>query len=193
MSNVGVSVLTASFALLLQMLVLNRLDLTGAICNLPLTITINWGLVFGSPLPPITTHDLRTSSLKDIFTRQILNGSPSGFLLGLLFACLYSSVIPVFPVYFPIVGWTAGYFCLRSVSQGNLLSIPLVFVLTVVSEALMAWELFLLGRHDVFAHMQTVILPEALLNALIAPFIYFPMRSWYDWTVRLANSPDADR
>ena len=61
----------------------------------------------------------------------------------------------------------------------------------------MGWELFsmelarqfvgsstdimkLLTQSPQFQHLSSFILPEALLNSIIAPFIYFPMRSWYD-------------
>ncbi len=175
-------------AFLVQTLVLNRFQFGGVICSLPLVITIVWGLVFGSPLPRISNLELRKSSQGQIFTRQLLAGSPGGLLVGILFAGLYSALIPSYPVAFPLIGWGAGYVCLRALSQGNLLCIPLAFVLTVAAEGLMSWELVLLKRTGVFEHLSMVVLPEAMLNALIAPFIYLPLRQWYEITEGQRNT-----
>lgn len=190
----GAGLLCAS-AFLLQTLVLNRFYFNGVICSLPLTIVIVWGLVFGSPLPPITALELRKKSTGEIFRRQLAAGSPGGLLMGLFLACLYSETVPTFPVTlplfgvvefpayplaFPLVGWIAGYLCLRKFSQGNLLCIPLTFVLTLAAECLMSWELVLLRRTGVFEHLAMVVFPEAMINAIIAPFIYFPLRQWYE-------------
>jgi hypothetical protein len=46
----------------------------------------------------------------------------------------------------------------------------------------MAWQLWFCGRPGVFEHLAHIALPEGLLNALIAPFVYFPMRRWYDFS-----------
>jgi cell shape-determining protein MreD len=175
-------------AFLVQTLILNRLHLGSVICNLPLVITIVWGLVFGSPLPRISNLELRKSSLGQIFTRQLLAGSPSALMIGLLFASLYKELIPSYPIAFPVIGWIAGYVCLRALSQGNLLCIPLTFVLTAAAEALTSWELVLLRREGVFDHLSAIVLPEAMLNALIAPFIYLPLRQWYEITEGQRNT-----
>lgn len=175
-------------AFLVQTLVLNRFQLHGVICSLPLVITIVWGLVFGSPLPPITSLELRKNTPGQIFSRQLLAGSPGGLLVGLFFASLYHELIPSYPVAYPLIGWGAGYFCLRALSQGNLLCIPLAFILTVAAEALTSWELFMLGRVGVFQHLSLVVMPEALLNALVAPCIYLPLRQWYEITEGQRNT-----
>jgi hypothetical protein len=194
--EVGGAALICVFALLLQMLVLNRLGIHGWICNLPLTITLVWGLVFGSSLPPLTALELRRRSLKDIFLRQLAAGSHSGFLVGWFNAWIYYSIFPrVFPLSFPLLGWASGYFNLRGIGQGNLLCIPLTFVLTIIAEAIISWQLaaptiinkVLIGAnlevYDValaYEHLKQFILPEALLNSVVAPFIYFPMRTYAD-------------
>ena len=194
--EISVAALLCLTAYFMQMLVLNYLGIHGTICNLPLTLVIVWGLVFGSNLPELSATCLRQSSLKQVFTRQLLSGSQSALLIGWLFSWLYFFIMPVYPLYFPLIGWASGYFCLRGLGQGNLLSIPAVFILTLFAEAIMSWQIVLFcGPVDithpltllgtdwskaVFDHLGTIILPEALLNSIIAPFIYFPMRRWYD-------------
>lgn len=184
-------------AFLLQTLVLNRFYFNGVICSLPLTIVIVWGLVYGSPLPKITNLELRKNSAGQIFQRQLMAGSPGGLLMGLFLASLYSEILPpnpipvsimdigtielpTYPLAFPLVGWISGYVCLRAISQGNLLCIPLTFVLTLAAECFMSWELILLRRSGVFEHLSQVVFPEAMINAIIAPFIYFPLRQLYE-------------
>lgn len=178
--EIGLTALVAWSSLVLQFTILNKLPVHEVVCNLPLTIVIVWGAVFGSRLPAISADELRLSSVWQIFFRQAASGSVSGALLGALFGALYSSVLPVYPLYFPLAGWIAGYFCLRNLNKENLLCIPLVLVLTGLAESLMAWQLWFLGRACVFETLSSMVLPEALLNAIIAPFIYFPMRRWYD-------------
>lgn len=193
--EIAIAAFLCFLAFLMQVLALNYFGIHGSICNLPLTLTIVWGLVFGSSMRNLTAVQLRKRSFREIFAHQLASGSHSAFLVGWLFSWLFNSVMPVYPIYFPLIGWTAGYFCLRGLGQGNLLAIPMTFVLTIVAEALMSWQLYLVFLffhqsakpdemvqqfHILFDHLNTFILPEALLNSIIAPFIYFPMRSWYD-------------
>jgi hypothetical protein len=194
--EISIAALICFAAYFIQMLCLNYLGIHGVISNLPLTIVIVWGLVFGSSLPPLNATDLRRRSLSQVFTRQLASGSHSGFLVGWLFSWLYFFIMPLYPVYFPLVGWSSGYFCLRGLGPGNLLAIPLTFILTLLAETIMAWEIVMFGgvtdlTHPlqmldsawtrlVFDHLGTIVIPEALLNSIIAPFIYFPMRRWYD-------------
>lgn len=194
--EMSLSILLCVIVFMMQMLVLNYFGIHGSICNLPLTLTIVWGLAFGSSLKNLTAVELRRRSFREIFSRQLAAGSHSGFLIGWLFSWLFAAIMPVYPIYFPIIGWAAGYFCLRSLGQGNLLAIPMTFILTIVAELLMCWELYAIyfvlhyhsakpdemvaQFHALFDHLNTFILPEALLNSIIAPFLYFPMRRWYD-------------
>lgn len=194
--EVSISGFLCIVAFFMQMQVLNNLDIHGSICNLPLTLTIVWGLVFGSTLPPLTATELRRRSFGEIFSRQLASGSPSGFLIGWFLSWVNYYIFPVvYPLSFPLVGWASGYFCLRSLGQGNLLAIPLTFILTIIAEGLMSWELFaiyvfshptvpvaqyIVEYNRLFSHLSGFILPEALLNSVIAPFIYFPMRRWYE-------------
>lgn len=182
MLNYGLTALVATTALVLQIGLLNNFPVHGVYCNLPLTIVIVWGAVFGSPMPPITPDELRLSTTGEVFLRQLASGSIVGFLVGAFFASLYTPMLPVFPAYLPIAGWIAGYFCLRNINKQNLLCIPLVFVMTLIAETLMAWQLSLIGRPGVFDHLMQIAVSEASLNALIAPFVYFPMRRWYELT-----------
>jgi hypothetical protein len=189
----------SAVALILQETVINRFPVNDVYCNLPLTLVIVWGAVFGSPLPSITPDELRLSSAGQIFARQAASGSVSGLLLGGLIASFYASVLPIFPVYLPIIGWIAGYFCLRNINQRNFLCIPLVLILTGLAESMMALQLMArlwLTNHDsltVASTMTTVIIDhlihivpsEAMVNAIIAPFVYFPMRSWYDFSTAM--------
>jgi rod shape-determining protein MreD len=174
--------LTATLVWLLQVTVLNNFAFQDVICNLPLTFTLLWGFVFGSALPQITAEELRTSTAGEVFIRQMLNGSVSGLLVGAFLAALYASVLPIYPISLPLVGWVAGYFSLRSLNQETLICLPIVLLGTVAAELVMATQLTLGGRPDSMAHLAQLALPEALLDALVAPFIYFPMRRWYDFT-----------
>lgn len=178
--DVCLAAVICSVTLFAQLTILNYISLQGVTASLPLVVTITWGLVFGSPLAPMTWLQLRKASAGDVFARQIASGSISGGLVGLYFGCLYAAQVPAFPAALPVVGWIAGYFCLRSLSRANLLCIPMVLLLTVLAEGLTAWELSLLGRPGALEHFASIILPEALLNSVIAPFVYFPLRRWYD-------------
>jgi rod shape-determining protein MreD len=179
--NYGLTALLVLVAVVVQTTILNNFPVHGVYCNLPLTIIIVWGAVFGSPLPPITPDELRLSSVGEIFLRQAAAGSVSALLAGAFMAALMAPMIPVYPVYLPAAGWVAGYFCLRHINTQNLLCVPLVFVLTLFAETVMAWQLSLTGRADVFNHLMQIAVWEAGLNSVIAPFIYFPMRRWYDF------------
>lgn len=180
LANYGLTAIVCTGALVLQIGVLNNFPVHGVYCNLPLTLVIVFGTVFGSPLAPITPDELRTSTTGEIFFRQLLSGSVTGLLVGAFMSALYAPMIPVYPAYFPIAGWFAGYMCLRNINKQNLLSIPVVFVVTLIAETIMAWQLAIVGRAGVFDQLMQIAVPEASLNAVIAPFIYFPLRRWYD-------------
>jgi rod shape-determining protein MreD len=117
-----------------------------------------------------------------VLFRQLLSGSPSGAIVGAFFAALASSVLPVYPVSYPLIGWIAGYFSLKNFNQAAFLCIPLVVLLSFLGEMLMACQLALIGRPEVFSQLVLVGFPEALLNALIAPVLFFPMRGWYEFS-----------
>jgi rod shape-determining protein MreD len=182
LANYTLTALMCLAAMVLQIGVLNNFPVREVYCNLPLTLVIVWGAVFGSPLPPITPDELRMSTTGEIFARQLATGSVTGLLAGAFLAALYGQMLPVFPYYLPFAGWFAGYFCLRNINKENLLCIPLVFVLSLLAETLMAWQLSMMGRSGVFEQLMQIAVPEASLNALIAPFIYFPMRRWFDFS-----------
>jgi rod shape-determining protein MreD len=179
--DVALTTLTGSLAWMLQTALLNNFVFQGAIVNLPLTLTLVIGSVVGSPLPDISNDELRNCSTGEIFVRQALAGSIAGLLFGAFIGALYASVLPVYPLCYPAIGWAAGYFCLRKLNQETLVCIPLVLLGTVAAELMMALQLAALGRADAFAHLAQIALPEALLNAIIAPFVYFPARRYYDF------------
>lgn len=178
---VGVCILIIATVWIVQLAVLSRLSLNHVQCNLALTFTIVWGLTFGSPLPAPSFTEIRLSSLNDVLARQVLSGSPTGALVGAAFAALYASVVPVYPVSLPLVGWTAGYFCLRNFNQALIVCIPLVLLLTFMAELIMAAQLGILGRPGVLENFVRIALTEAALNAIIAPCVFFPMRGWSEF------------
>lgn len=186
--DVALTAFAGTLAWLIQLTVLNNFVFQGVICNLPLIFTACWGSVCGSRLPPILPDDIRTASVAEVFLHQALGGSVSGALLGAFLGALYASVLPVYPLCFPVIGWVTGYFCLRNLNQETLICIPLVLLATVAAESMMAWQLWLLGRPDVFSHLAQIALPEGLLNALIAPFVYFPMRRYYDFSTAVEEA-----
>jgi rod shape-determining protein MreD len=169
-------------ALSLQLAVLNYFPVHGIYCNLPLTLVILWGAVFGSSVPAITPDELRTTKTSEVFLRQVASGSISGALVGAFMAALYHCMLPVYPVSYPLVGWLAGYFCLRNINKETLLCVPLVLLLTALAELLMSWQLLATGRPGVTADLIRTVPPESILNAIIAPFVYFPLRHWYERT-----------
>ena len=170
------------FAWLLQLTVLSGIELKEVICSLPLTMTIVWGAVFGSALPALTPEELRSATLSEVMMRQAIAGSTSACLVGATFGALYASIIPVYPVCYPLIGWIAGYFCLKDFSQAPLLCIPLVFGGTIFAETIMACQLALTQRPDVFQNLIQVALPEAAVNSIIAPLVLFPLRSWWEFS-----------
>lgn len=178
----ALTALVVTSVYIIQTTIMNHFPVQGVYCNLPLTLVIIWGSVFGSPLPPISPDELRVSSVGQIFVRQMMSGSFAGALAGGLVAALYGPIINVFAIEFPLAGWFAGYFCLRNLNKQNLLCMPLVFVITLLAESVMAWQLYLTGRAGTIDHLMQIAMPEAILNTVIAPFIYFPMRRWYDFS-----------
>jgi rod shape-determining protein MreD len=178
---IGITMLIVAGAWVMQLAVVSRLFVTGVQCSVPLTLIIVWGITFGSPLLKPSIDELRLSTVKTVLLRQALSGSISGALLGAAFAALYSSVLPIYPLAYPIVGWISGYFCLRNFNKAVVLVIPLVVILTFFAEALTALELFVLGRPLVLENFVEISVTEAVLNALIAPFVFLPMRGWYEF------------
>jgi rod shape-determining protein MreD len=178
---IGMMMLIIACAWVMQLAVVSRLFVTGVQCSLPLTIIIVWGITFGSPVTKPSIDELRLNTLKTVLLRQLLSGSISGALIGAAFAALYSSVLPAYPIAYPVVGWISGYFCLRNFNKAVVLVIPLVLILTFFAEAITAAELYLIGRPLVLQNFVEIVLTEAVLNALIAPFVFLPMRGWYEF------------
>jgi rod shape-determining protein MreD len=191
LTEIGLSIAVIYGAWILQLTVLSAIALKDVICSLPLTMTIVWGAVFGSRLPALTPSEMRESSLSDVILRQSVAGSISGALIGAAFAALYASVIPTYPLYLPIIGWISGYFCLKNFSNASFLIIPLVFLATILAETMMAGQLALLGLlwpdswhylvADVLKNLVQIAVPEASINAIIAPLVFFPLRGWYEF------------
>ncbi len=181
LGEISVGALIIGLAWLIQLAVLSKLSISSVLCSLPLAITIVWGQTFGSPLDAPTPDELRTSSFQTVVLRQLLSGSTSGLLIGAAFGSLYSTVLPVYPIAYPIIGWTAGYFSLRRFNQAAIFCLPIVLLLSFLAEAITAVHLLILGRPDVLDNLARIALPEAVVNSLIAPFIFFPMRGWYQF------------
>jgi len=186
--EIGSTGLILCFAWLLQLTLLSVLSLKDVVASLPLTFTIIWGSIFGSPLQAPRPDELRLSTLGQVIARQALSGSLSGALVGAFFGALYASVLPIYPVCYPLIGWVTGYFCLQNFNQATFLCLPLVFLSTIFSESVMALQLHLMGRPEVLQNLAQVALPEAALNSLIAPFIFFPMRGWYHFATNAHES-----
>jgi rod shape-determining protein MreD len=178
--EIAMSGLFAGFVWLLQLTVMSMLSLKTVLCSLPLTVTIVWGTVFGSTLVPMTPNELRHSTFAEVLIRQVLSGSLSGAIFGALMGALYASVLPTYPICYPLAGWIAGYFCLRNFNSGALLAIPIVLLLTIYAEFIMALQLYIIHRPQVLQHLAQFAVPEAILDCLIAPLVYLPMRSWYE-------------
>jgi rod shape-determining protein MreD len=170
---------------LIQTDLITRFSLKGLLCNLPLTFTILWGAVFGSKQRGLVAEELRSFSVGEIAAQQALSGSASGACVGGLFAALYGSALPIYPIAYPLIGWISGYFSLQKVNQPAFLSIPLVLFASVFAEFVTGCQLTLMNRPDTFARFVQIAMPESILNALVAPIIFIPMRTWYEfWTSR---------
>jgi len=176
----GLAAVVLVFAWLLQLTLLSIIPLRAVLCSVPMMVTIVWGAVFGSPLHMPRRDELHHVSLGQIVSIQALSGSVSGLLVGAFFGSLYASILPVYPVSFPIVGWIAGYFCLRNFNQGTLLCIPLVLLLSVLAESITAVQMMILHRPDVLPHLAQMAVTESIVNAMISPFVFYPLRVWYD-------------
>jgi rod shape-determining protein MreD len=179
--DIALAVSITVLAWLLQLTVLSNFTFQGAFCNLPLTMTILWGFVFGSRMPGIHPDELRLKGASEIFFHQLTSGSFSGLLFGAFFAAIASASLPIYPLSYPLIGWICGYFSLKKINPETLLCIPLVLLATVLADFITAFQLAITGHADVFSHLAQIALPEALLNALIAPFVYFPMLRWHDF------------
>lgn len=166
---------------ILQSDILVRLTSLHLFCNLPLTFTMIWASIYTSHFAPLSSDDIKVRSLGNIALYQAISGSLSGAAIGAIFAAFYSSVVPVYMVSYPLIGWIAGYFPLRKVQHGSFYSILLVLCGTVLAEFITAVQLILMGRAEVFGCFVQIAIPEAVLNALIAPFIFVPLKSWYDF------------
>jgi rod shape-determining protein MreD len=180
--QIGLAAIVLCFAWLLQLTLLSLIPLRAVLCSVPMMVTIVWGAVFGSPLQMPRRDELRNVSLGQIVTMQSLSGSVSGLLVGAFFGALYASILPIYPISFPLVGWVSGYFCLRNFNQGTLLCIPLVLLLSVFAETATALQLMILGRPDVLAHLAQTAVTESIVNAMISPFVFYPLRAWYELT-----------
>ncbi len=184
------------FTWFVQSDLLTKFSVSGVLCNLPLTVTILWGSVFSSRNKNLSAEEIRALSLGEIALYQAFSGSLSGAYVGALFAALFSSSLPIYPLSYPLIGWMAGYFSLKHMSQPAFLSIPLVLFASIFAESLTAVQLAALAFnagpdraeaisrvYQIVARFSQIALPESILNALIAPIIVVPMRTWYDsWT-----------
>jgi rod shape-determining protein MreD len=181
--EISLSTIVIYIVWLLQLNILTRLALRGLFCNLPLTFIIVWSSIFTSSMSRLSADDLRIRSVWQIAIYQAMSGSFSGALIGAAFAVLYGSVTPVYLLSYPLIGWICGYFPLKSINNGAFYSIALVFFFSVLGEFLTALQLIVLGRSEVFGRFVDLALPEAVLNALIAPFIFLPIKAWYDFSL----------
>jgi rod shape-determining protein MreD len=190
LTEFGLSVALIYFTWFLQLTILSLFNVKDVMCSLPLTLTIVWGAVFGSRLPALTSDEISQSSLSDVILRQAVAGSLSAALVGGTFGALYSCTLPVYPIYLPMIGWISGYFCLKNFSQATFLTIPIVFLATILGETLMALQLMLLHRPDVIQHLVQIAVPEAAVNAIIAPLVFLPLRGWYDFSKNYLSVAD---
>jgi rod shape-determining protein MreD len=163
--------------------VLTKLSLRGLFCNLTLTFTIIWASIYSSSIPPLSSDDIKVRSLSRIARYQAMSGSISGTAVGAVFAALYASVLPAFLISYPLIGWIAGYFPLRKIQHASFYCIVLVLLGTILAEFITACQLSLMGRAEVFSCFVQIAVPEAVLNALIAPFIFVPLKAWYDFNL----------
>jgi len=169
------------FIWILQSDLLTQLSLHHLFCNMPLTFIIIWASIYTTSITPLNSNDVKIRSVINIILYQAISGSVSGAIVGAVFAALYASVLPVFLISYPLIGWIAGYFPLRKIQHASFYCILLVLFGTILAEFITACQLALLGRAEVFSCFVQIAVPEAVLNALLAPFIFIPLKAWYDF------------
>ncbi len=179
--ELGLAFSVIYFIWLLQSDVLTKLSLHNLFCNLPLTFIIIWSSIYTSSVKPLSSDDIKVRSFTNIAMYQAMSGSVSGAVVGAIFAAFYASTLPVFLFSYPLIGWIAGYFPLRKIQHASFYCIVLVLLGTVLGEFITAGQLALSGRAEVFSCFVQIAVPEAVLNALIAPFIFVPLKAWYDF------------
>ncbi len=179
--EISLAFVVICFIWFLQSDVLTQLYSHNLFCNIPLAFIIIWASVFTSSIEPLSSDDIRVRSMSAIVLYQAISGSLSGAIIGAVFAALYSSVVPVYLISYPIIGWVAGYFPLNKVQHGSFYCIVSVLLGTILAEFITACQLMILGRADVLSCFAQATIPEAVLNALIAPFIFIPLKAWHDF------------
>jgi hypothetical protein len=61
---------------------------------------------------------------------------------------------------------------------------------TILAETMMAGQLALLGRPAVIENLVQIAMPEAAINAIIAPLVFFPLRGWYEFSQNHLTATD---
>ena len=173
------------FAWVIQIIFIGKLRLAHVCANLPLTIIIVTGLVANFNYPKENPNEIKRISLGQVVKNQFKNGSISGLFLGLFLASIEKSLTGVLPIAYPLVGFLAGYFSLGNFSLPVFLIIPLVFMFSVLAQAIFSLELFFLHVNGVFNHLINFAMIEASINALIAPFVYFPINAIYEYWINM--------
>ncbi len=171
----------AYVAWLIQLIFIVKLKLSHSIANLPLTIVIVTGLMANKKRLKYPPGQIAKLSLRELIKSQFKNGSLVGLGLGAFMASLEKSLTGSFPVSYIFVGYLSGYFSLRNFNWPVILIIPLVFMFSILSECIYAIQLFQIP--GVYNHLIRFAMVEASLNALIAPFVYYPINTLYEfWT-----------
>lgn len=162
MTNPYLSVLLLAGVALLQTTLAPQVTLLGAKPDLMLVIVVCWGLLRG------TGAGLRWAFAGGLMI-DLLSGAPFGVAtLSLMLVSYLSALGEVSLLRF-----------------GFLLPVAVMVLATMSYNALFFLLLQALGRPIVWQTALTrVILPAALVNTLLMPFLYLPLRRLHRWAAR---------
>ena len=127
-------------------------------------------------------------------SRTPFEGAIAGVVLGFLQDSL-TAPFPTHALGLAIAGFITARLSQRRVLQADLISVVLVvFGLAIVTETVMAGQLtahhllseapFYTNLGSIWQYHQRVSLSSAILSSLWAPVLYYPLKRWWEFSIR---------
>ncbi len=162
MPNPYLSLILLTGVALIQTTLAPQVGLFGAKPDLMLVTVVCWGLLRGA------SASVRWAFLGGLMI-DLLSGAPLG-----------AATLPLL-----LVGYLSALGELNLLRFGFLLPVAVMLLASIAYNTLFLVVLQVLGRpigwQSAFTH---VILPAALINTLVMPFFYFPLRKLHRWADR---------